>query len=170
MFWIRSRASSRRCWMDQEKEVGSKRVGVGISGGRTHVGSDVVGGDKVAGDRVAGDVVRGGKTVIYQTAVPAPSPVLNPLHQLPSPPADFTGREEERKELRAAILVGGITISGLQGQGGVGKTALALKLAEELTPNFPDAQIYVDLRGVSEKRLTPREAMAYVLRAFHPEV
>jgi tetratricopeptide (TPR) repeat protein len=51
----------------------------------------------------------------------------------------------------------------------VGKTALALKLAEELTPNFRDAQIYLDLRGVSDKPLTPAEAMAYVIRSFHPE-
>ena len=51
----------------------------------------------------------------------------------------------------------------------MGKTALALKLADELAPRFPDAQLYVDLRGVSEKPLTSGEAMAFVVRAFHPE-
>jgi tetratricopeptide (TPR) repeat protein len=99
----------------------------------------------------------------------APAPVRAALHQLPSPPADFTGRAEDLKELRAAILVGGVHISGLQGQGGVGKTALALKLAADLAPNFHDAQIYLDLKGVSEKPLTASEAMSHVLRAFHPE-
>jgi tetratricopeptide (TPR) repeat protein len=102
-------------------------------------------------------------------AVPAQAIPSSPLHQLPPPPADFIGREEETKELLAAVAVGGATISGLQGQGGVGKTALALKLAEKLSPNFPDAQIYVDLLGVSTKPLTPGEAMAYVIRAFQPE-
>lgn len=50
------------------------------------------------------------------------------LHEVPLPPADFTGREDELKELLAAIEIGGVTISGLQGMGGIGKTALALKL------------------------------------------
>lgn len=104
--------------------------------------------------------------------VPAapPAPVaLTPLFQLPPPPADFTGRTAELAELRAAIENGGVHISGLQGQGGVGKTALALKLAAELAPNYPDAQIYLDLKGVSEKPLTAAEAMSHVLRTFHPE-
>jgi tetratricopeptide (TPR) repeat protein len=99
---------------------------------------------------------------------PEASP-LTPLFQLPPPPADFTGRAAELAELRAAIEKGGVHISGLQGQGGVGKTALALKLAAELAPNYPDAQIYLDLKGVSEKPLTAAEAMSHVLRTFHPE-
>jgi tetratricopeptide (TPR) repeat protein len=94
---------------------------------------------------------------------------LTPLFQLPPPPADFTGRATELAELRAAIEKGGVHISGLQGQGGVGKTTLALKLAAELAPNYPDAQIYLDLKGVSEKPLTAAEAMSHVLRTFHPE-
>ncbi|MFZ1009192.1 MAG: hypothetical protein WAN65_20285 [Candidatus Sulfotelmatobacter sp.] len=112
-----------------------------------------------------GDGLGGTKATNYQ---PRP-PVLTPLFQLPPPPADFTGRTTELAELRAAIEKGGVHISGLQGQGGVGKTALALKLAAELAPNFPDAQIYLDLKGVSEKPLTAAEAMSHVLRTFHPE-
>jgi tetratricopeptide (TPR) repeat protein len=99
-------------------------------------------------------------------AVPA---ALTPLFQLPPPPADFTGRTSELAELRAAIEKTGVHISGLQGQGGVGKTALALKLAAELAPIYPDAQIYLDLKGVSENPLTAAEAMSHVLRTFHPE-
>src|SRR6185503_12887146 len=37
------------------------------------------------------------------------------LHEVPRPPDDFTGREDELKELLEAIKVGGVTISGLQG-------------------------------------------------------
>ena len=91
------------------------------------------------------------------------------LHQLPPPPPDFTGRESELAALRAAIKQAGATICGLLGQAGVGKTALALKLVQQVAPQYPDAQIFVDLRGVSEKPLSAAEAMAYVLRAFHPE-
>jgi tetratricopeptide (TPR) repeat protein len=94
-------------------------------------------------------------------------PVLNALHQLPAPPADFTGRQQELKELLEAVKTGGVTISGLQGLGGVGKTALALKLAGQLKADYADAQFYLDLKGVTQP-LTPRDAMAYVVRAYHP--
>ncbi len=111
--------------------------------------------------------------VVNQIPAPIPAiasaPVLNTLHQLSPPPEDFIGRTDELKELRAAILIGGVHISGLHGQGGVGKTALALKLAADLAPNFPDAQIYLDLKGVSEKPLTAVEALSHAVRTFHPE-
>jgi tetratricopeptide (TPR) repeat protein len=103
-----------------------------------------------------------------KTPVAIPHPVLNALHQLPTPPADFTGRAGELKELLQAVKTGGVTISGLQGLSGVGKTALALKLAEQLKPDYPDAQFYLDLKGVSLQPLTTRDAMAYVVRAWHP--
>jgi len=136
-------------------------AGRDVQTGGTHAEHDVVGRDSIGRDNIG--------TVIYQTAPTAHAPTLNPLHQLPPPPADFTGRTTELAELRAAIEKGGVHISGLQGQGGVGKTALALKLAAELAPKYPDAQIYLDLKGVSEKPLTAAEAMSHVLRTFHPE-
>ena len=96
-------------------------------------------------------------------------PVIAAVHQLPAPPEDFTGRERELEKLRASIPSGGAIISARTGQGGVGKTALALKLADEIQAQFPDAQIYLNLLGLSEKPVTPSEAMASVLRAFEPE-
>ena len=65
---------------------------------------------------------------------------------------------------------GGATISGIsgiQGMGGVGKTALALKLGEQLSGRYPDAQIYLDLKGASQqKALSTADAMAHVIRSF----
>jgi tetratricopeptide (TPR) repeat protein len=90
------------------------------------------------------------------------------LHEVPRPPADFTGREDELKELLAAIEVGGVNISGLQGMGGIGKTALALKLVELLKPRYPDAQFFLDLKGASNQPLTVAEVLAHVVRAYHP--
>jgi tetratricopeptide (TPR) repeat protein len=120
--------------------------------------------------KALGEMGHGVSSPAFQKA-PATSaivvPVLNALHQLPTPPADFTGRADELKELLAAVKTGGVTISGLQGLGGVGKTALALKLAEQLKPDYPDAQFYLDLKGVTQP-LTPRDAMAYIVRAWHP--
>ncbi len=110
-------------------------------------------------------------------AVPAPTEPRQPSapHQLPSPPADFVGREAELAALRAAAGAGGpIAVFGLRGLGGVGKTALALKLAGELAPRYPDGQIFLDLQGVSTGAaaaapLSPAQAMAHVIRSFLPE-
>ncbi len=98
-----------------------------------------------------------------------PSETPPALRQLPAPPADFVGRTEDLEALRASVRKGGATICGLQGQGGVGKTALALVLADEMRADYPDAQIFLDLRGVSEKPLSTADAMAHVVRAFYPE-
>ncbi|HWX40258.1 MAG TPA: tetratricopeptide repeat protein [Blastocatellia bacterium] len=54
--------------------------------------------------------------------------------------------------------------------GGIGKTALALKLGELLKPQFPDGQIYIDLKGfASSMPLTPAEAQARVIRSYQPD-
>ena len=66
----------------------------------------------------------------------------------------------------------GATITGLRGMGGVGKTALALVLADKIKSQFPDGQIFIDMRGTSNNPelppLTPDEAMAQVIRAYNP--
>lgn len=104
-----------------------------------------------------------------QESVPPPTYTGPAIHQLPPPPRDFVGRGNELLALEAATQEGGATLTGLRGMGGVGKTALALKLAQQLTPRYPDAQIFLDLRGASEKPLTAGEALAFVLRGFDPE-
>jgi tetratricopeptide (TPR) repeat protein len=50
----------------------------------------------------------------------------------------------------------------------VGKTALALKLAERLKGRYPDAQFYLDLRGAGPKPLPVADALAHVIHAYHP--
>lgn len=104
-----------------------------------------------------------------QPPEPGPLPVpRRALHQLPPPPRDFTGRVRELGELMSRIERGGVTISGLQGLGGVGKTALALKLAQQLAPRYPDAQFYLDLKGAGKQPLSVADALAHVVRAYHP--
>jgi len=91
------------------------------------------------------------------------------LHQLEPPPRDFTGRSSELNELMAEFDKSGVTICLLQGMGGVGKTALALILAEQLTARYPDAQIYLDLKGLSPEPLSTADVMFRVIRAFQPQ-
>ena len=82
-------------------------------------------------------------------------------------PPNFTGRNEELKELLAKFDAG-TNIIGLRGIGGVGKTALALKLVESLKDSYPDGQIMVDMRGTTDPR-SPMEAMGSVIRSYHRE-
>ncbi len=88
-------------------------------------------------------------------------------HQIPPPPVDFTGRREEVKHLLKHFHLGA-TITGLRGMGGIGKTALALVLADRLKPRFPDGQLFLDMQGTNKRHLTPEEAMAQVIRAYFP--
>lgn len=160
-----------RLWRGNKEKASNSGTTVTVE--HTHAGHDAI----AAGGNVqtGGASISGGQTEIHGNVVggnmyvtEAPVPVVPALHQLPAPPDDFTGREDELKELRAAIGSGGATISGLTGQGGVGKTVLALKVADEIKTKFPDAQIYLNLLGVSEKPLTASDAMAFVIRAFEP--
>ena len=103
------------------------------------------------------------------TAVtPSPSPPsIISLRQLPPPPRDFTGRNVELDELLSSAKDTGVPIV-ISGLGGVGKTSLALKLAEQLTPLYSDAQLFLNLRGTTPEPISPSEAMAHVIRSYYP--
>ncbi len=107
---------------------------------------------------------------VLPTAVPA---VQNRLHQLPPPPRDFVERAKELDELRQAFHNGrAAALCGLTGMGGVGKTTLGLAFARALAQDYPDAQLFLDLKGTArepEQPLAPAEAMRYVIHAFEPE-
>lgn len=86
--------------------------------------------------------------------------------QVPSPPANFLGREREVEALVGAVR-DGAHVALVTGMGGVGKTALACELARRLAPRFPDGQCFLDLRGTTEP-LDPVNAMRHVLWSIHP--
>ena len=59
-------------------------------------------------------------------------------------------------------------ISSLRGMGGVGKTTIATKIAHRIKSKFPDAQLYIDLQGVSERPIAAAEVMKRFIRVFDP--
>ncbi|MFI6030770.1 tetratricopeptide repeat protein [Amycolatopsis magusensis] len=76
--------------------------------------------------------------------------------QLPGAPALFVGREKYLADLDHALTPvdvpdagAAVVISALGGAGGIGKTWLALHWAHRHADRFPDAQLFVDLRGFS---------------------
>jgi hypothetical protein len=91
------------------------------------------------------------------------------VNQLPAPPADFTGRSSELADLVALLQNSGINGLIIQGMGGIGKTVLSLKLAQQLATSYPGAQLYLDMKGTSSSPLSAPEAFAHVVHAFRPE-
>lgn len=87
--------------------------------------------------------------------------------ELPAAVPDFTGRVAEletlTRMLKAAAISGPGTllISAIGGTAGVGKTALALHWAHQVVEQFPDGQLYINLRGSDRSRtpVTPEEAI-----------
>jgi DNA-binding SARP family transcriptional activator/tetratricopeptide (TPR) repeat protein len=72
--------------------------------------------------------------------------------QLPSAARGFIGRLPELTALSSLLgpgddLGGTVVISAIGGIAGVGKTTLALRWAHQVASQFPDGQLYVDLRG-----------------------
>ena len=91
----------------------------------------------------------------------------NSLHQLRAPVGDFVGREKEIADLLAALRGGGsAAISGISGMGGIGKTELALYVAERLRDTYPDVQLILDMRGTDDATRSPADALASCIRAF----
>jgi DNA-binding SARP family transcriptional activator len=90
--------------------------------------------------------------------------------QLPPDVPDFTGREETIDDLdgllRNARDGRAVVISAIAGQAGVGKTALAVHVAHRLRSEFPEGQLYVNLRSAQDHRAEPAEVLARFLRAL----
>lgn len=105
-----------------------------------------------------------------QAAIALPGQVTR--NYLPPDLPDFVGRTDELCRLRS--LVGpaaeraAARLVVIDGAPGVGKSAFALHAAHLLSADYPDAQLYVDLRGHDEDRapVNPAEALRTLLGAI----
>lgn len=80
-----------------------------------------------------------GVTPVYRRAGRARQP-----NTLPPESAEFTGREAETEQLvKDSYLANAPLVKIIEGMPGVGKTALAVRVARHLTGRYPDAQLYL---------------------------
>ncbi|MEV6240556.1 tetratricopeptide repeat protein [Lentzea sp. NPDC051838] len=94
----------------------------------------------------------------YRLVVRPPAP-----QQLPADLLDFVGREDELAALEASEA----RVHAITGPPGIGKTALAVRLAHRIRDRFPDGQLHVDLRGFATgPAVTLEQALGRFLRAL----
>ncbi|WP_018157088.1 helix-turn-helix domain-containing protein [Demetria terragena] len=95
-----------------------------------------------------------------------PSATSRPARELPPLPAHLVGRDADLKRLEALAQGSGPVIA-LVGLGGVGKSALAISLAHQISHHFPDGVIYLDLRGTDRsERLGPLPALRSMMASI----
>ncbi len=101
-----------------------------------------------------------------------PSPSATP-HELPAGARHFTGRSQELAALTGMLdtadqqTPGTVVISAIGGTAGAGKTALAVHWAHQVAGQFPDGQLYVNLRGYDPGQpMTATDALAGFLRSL----
>ncbi|MFJ5921059.1 BTAD domain-containing putative transcriptional regulator [Kitasatospora sp. NPDC092948] len=98
---------------------------------------------------------------------PAGSALLPPA-QLPADISDWTGRDELCAALCADLAPDGpaMPVVGVSGLGGVGKSTLAVHVAHAVGGQYPDGQLYVNLRGAGAFPADPGEVLAGFLGAL----
>ncbi|HEX7308586.1 AfsR/SARP family transcriptional regulator [Lentzea sp.] len=124
--------------------------------------------------RVHGQVLSGS---IGAVAAPAGTPVVAAKpervvpSQLPADIPDFVGRGEAVSLITALLRTAqGVPVVTLAGPPGVGKTALAVHAAHRMRADFPDGQLYVNLRGYAPgPPLSAVDVLPRFLRALGTE-
>ncbi|MEV8376602.1 tetratricopeptide repeat protein [Kribbella sp. NPDC056861] len=95
---------------------------------------------------------------------PAPGPA-----QLPPDVGTFTGRSSLLAQLTKVLDARPQTmpLATIDGVAGVGKTALAIRWAHEVRADFPDGQLYLDLRGYGpDAPVDSDRALEYLLTSL----
>lgn len=86
--------------------------------------------------------------------------------QIPMAARHFAGRQRELRALSALLEddAGTVGLTVICGPAGVGKTALAVHWAHQVSNRFPDGQLYVDLHGHDGS--APCQPAAEAIRGF----
>ncbi|MFO7538141.1 MAG: tetratricopeptide repeat protein [Chloroflexota bacterium] len=77
-------------------------------------------------------------------------PLLTPPANLPQPPSPFSGRVQERAALAELLAAPDSRLITLIGPGGIGKSRLALQVAEDQRGLYADGLFWADLSAVQD--------------------
>ncbi|MET7837287.1 BTAD domain-containing putative transcriptional regulator [Streptomyces sp. NPDC005356] len=89
------------------------------------------------------------------------------VNELPGDAGRLVGRDAELAQLTAPSAPGSVSVVTVDGTAGVGKTALVVRAARELSDRYPDGCLYVDLRAHStRRRQSPEQALQRLLRSL----
>ncbi|HZJ10515.1 MAG TPA: BTAD domain-containing putative transcriptional regulator [Trueperaceae bacterium] len=77
----------------------------------------------------------------------------------PQPLTSFIGRAQEVAEVTALLVKPDRRLVSIVGAGGVGKTRLALKVAEVVRDDYEDGVVFVGLEGVFDPERVPQEVV-----------
>ena len=89
-------------------------------------------------------------------------------HQIPGAPGDFVGRHDELMVLTQAVEHDGIRVILIRGMTGVGKSALAARVASEWEPHFSDGQVYLQIRDADFGQRPTARLLTEAIQAFRP--
>jgi tetratricopeptide (TPR) repeat protein len=98
------------------------------------------------------------------------------LHQLRPIPYEFTGYTEKIDEILKAVRAASergvrlttATTINISGTSGTGKTELANFIGHALMEDYPDAQLFIEMRAYGTAPRTVAQAQASVLQQFYP--
>jgi DNA-binding SARP family transcriptional activator len=92
---------------------------------------------------------------------------------LPADIADFTGRAEQVSHIRQQLTAAAagnprlaVPVVVITGQGGVGKTSLAVHASHALAAQFEGGQLFADLHGAGTRPADPAQVLERFLRAL----
>ena len=175
---IKPRGLTARSWMDWEagarpnwdyqdlvaRLFHGSAVQLGWAADYSRAGSGALRG----GMAVSGAIAPAAMTVVHDAA--RYDDRRRSLLHLPPDIRDFTGRTEQLNRVIRLIasVVGGahgaVPIVCLSGQGGTGKTTLAIHVAHMIGEDFPDGQLYINLHGAGAQGQDPADVLAGFLR------
>ncbi|MET9882985.1 BTAD domain-containing putative transcriptional regulator [Streptomyces sp. NPDC006430] len=108
-----------------------------------------------------------GPVAAHSAAHPARPRTRRTVNELPGDAGQLVGREAELAQLTEAYAPGSVSIVTVDGTAGVGKTALVVRAARELSDRYPDGSLFADLRAHStQRRQTPEQALQRLLRSL----
>ncbi|MFE7511465.1 ATP-binding protein [Streptomyces sp. NPDC057540] len=90
--------------------------------------------------------------------------------ELPRDITDFTGRDGELDALAQLLSPrrrsSGPLVAAIAGKGGLGKTTLAIRAAQRASEDYPDGQLFANLRGYDPVPAEPEAVLGHFLRAL----